>query len=115
MEKFIDRKNELDFLNREYQKKESSLIILYGRRRIGKTSLIKEFGKDKDMIYLLATEESELQNMVTFKKTATGPLINEKGEQAHWNIYIKKYLGDAMGAPSTLISKKFITRKYKNR
>ena len=62
MEKFVDRKNEIDFLNQEYAKKESSLIILYGRRRIGKTSLIKEFGKNKNMIYFLATEESEAQN-----------------------------------------------------
>ena len=47
--KFVDRKNELEFLNKEYSKEESSLIILYGRRRIGKTSLIKEFGKSKNM------------------------------------------------------------------
>lgn len=32
MEKFIDRKDELEFLNKEYEKNESSLIILYGRR-----------------------------------------------------------------------------------
>lgn len=50
-------------------------------------------------------EEALSEGMVTFKKTSTGPLVNAKGEQAHWNIYIKKYLGDAMGAPSTLIPK----------
>ena len=49
--KFVDREKELDFLNNEFKKKESSLIIIYGRRRIGKTALIKEFGKDKDMLY----------------------------------------------------------------
>lgn len=63
MEKFVDREEEMKYLNLEYNKKESSLVILYGRRRIGKTSLIKEFGKDKEMIYFLATEESETQNM----------------------------------------------------
>lgn len=68
MEKFIDRKKELDFLEKEYKSNKSSLIILYGRRRIGKTSLIKEFGKNKDMIYFLATEESEKQNIEAFKK-----------------------------------------------
>ena len=50
-------------------------------------------------------EESLNLGLVTFKQTNTGPLVNEKGEQAHWNIYIKKYLGDALGAPSTLIPK----------
>ena len=51
MSKFVDREKELEYLNSEYNKKESSLIVLYGRRRIGKTSLIKEFGKNKNMIY----------------------------------------------------------------
>ncbi len=48
-------------------------------------------------------------NMVTFKKTTTGPLVSANGEQAHWNIYIKKYLGEAMGAPSTLIPKEMMS------
>lgn len=50
-------------------------------------------------------DEALKDGLVTFKKTSTGPLINEENEQAHWNIYIKKYLGNAQGAPSTLIPK----------
>ena len=63
MSKFVDREKELEYLNSEYNKNESSLVVLYGRRRIGKTSLIKEFGKNKNMIYFLATEETEKQNL----------------------------------------------------
>ncbi|MBR1612844.1 MAG: site-specific DNA-methyltransferase [Succinivibrio sp.] len=47
--------------------------------------------------------------LVTFKKTTTGPLLTEAGNQAHWNIYIKKYLGDATGAPSTLVPKEMMS------
>lgn len=54
-------------------------------------------------------DEALKEGLVTFKKTNTGPLVTENGEQAHWNIYIKKYLGDAMGAPSTLIPKEMMT------
>lgn len=50
-------------------------------------------------------EEALREGLVTFKKTPTGPLVDSNGNQAHWNIYIKKYLGDAMGAPSTLVPK----------
>lgn len=50
-------------------------------------------------------EEALRDGLVTFKKTSTGPLVDSNGNQAHWNIYIKKYLGDAMGAPSTLVPK----------
>ena len=54
-------------------------------------------------------EDALSKNMVTFKRTSNGPLVNEKNEQAHWNIYIKKYLGEAMGAPSTLVSKEMMS------
>src|SRR5665647_718319 len=67
MKSFIDRSSELDFLNHEYARSESSLVILYGRRRIGKTTLIAEFGRDHNMIYFLATEESESENRNQFK------------------------------------------------
>ena len=54
-------------------------------------------------------DEALQENMVTFKKTNTGPLVTADGKQAHWNIYIRKYLGEAMGAPSTLIPKEMMS------
>ena len=50
-------------------------------------------------------EQALREGLVTFKRSAKGPLLDAEGGQAHWNIYIKKYLGDAMGAPSTLVPK----------
>lgn len=97
MKKFIDRKSEIEFLNQEYNKSESSLIILYGRRRIGKTSLIKEFGKDKNMIYFLATEESETQNIDMFKNTIANNLNNEvlRATKAdNWEILFKAIIAE---------------------
>ena len=97
MQKFVDRKSEMDFLNKEYNKKESSLIILYGRRRIGKTSLIKEFGKDKNMIYFLATEESETQNREMFKNIIASFFDNELLNSIkvdNWEILFKAIIGE---------------------
>ncbi|MHA1895682.1 MAG: ATP-binding protein, partial [Candidatus Helarchaeota archaeon] len=45
--KFINRKQELSILEKEWNKKNAQLIIVYGRRRIGKTRLLTEFLKDK--------------------------------------------------------------------
>lgn len=60
--------------------------------------------------YIRSKFENALQEkMVTFKKTNTGPLITSEGKQAHWNIYIRKYLGSALGAPSTLIPKEMMS------
>lgn len=65
MQQFIGRSSELSVLSREYQK-DTSFVVLYGRRRVGKTTLIREFIKDKKALYFLATEEMEAQNMKRF-------------------------------------------------
>lgn len=70
MEKFIDREQELDTLQSEYERRGSSLVILYGRRRAGKTTLITEFIRDKNALFFLASEESEVQNRNAFKEKA---------------------------------------------
>jgi uncharacterized protein len=44
---FINRDNELAYLNQKYARKRTALIVICGRRRIGKTTLIKEFIKGK--------------------------------------------------------------------
>ena len=59
---FIGRKEELNTLEKEFRR-DGSFVVIYGRRRIGKTTLIKEFIKDKQAFYFLATEEVESQSM----------------------------------------------------
>lgn len=67
MDKFIDRDSELNLLNKEYSSGHSAFVVIYGRRRVGKTALIQEFIKDKPAVYFLATEESEIQNREAFR------------------------------------------------
>ena len=68
MKEFIDRESEMAALGREYAREAASLVILYGRRRVGKTTLITEFIKDKPALYFLATEESEAVNRSSFRE-----------------------------------------------
>ena len=70
MPKFIDREAEMKTLEQEYKREGSSLVILYGRRRVGKTTLISEFIKNKNAMFFLASEESEVQNRNAFKEKA---------------------------------------------
>jgi len=55
---FIDREEERALLEREWQSSGGRLIILYGRRRIGKTRLIEEFIRDKPGILYIAEDAS---------------------------------------------------------
>ena len=66
--RFIDRISEMETLEREYRRDEASMVIIYGRRRVGKTELIRYFIKDKPALYFLATEEAEAMNREAFKE-----------------------------------------------
>ena len=61
--KFVNRKEEIQFLQERYFCKDPQLVILYGRRRVGKTELALRFSKDKPHIYFLASETSERDNL----------------------------------------------------
>ncbi len=68
MQQFVDRNSEMSTLERQYAQQNSNFVVIYGRRRVGKTSLISAFlEKHKYSLYFLATEESEQQNKIAFK------------------------------------------------
>ena len=77
MAKFINRTNELTMLKKQYEQKEAAFVVIYGRRRIGKSTLIQEFCKEKRCISFLATEESENENRNTFKVKVAASLQNQ--------------------------------------
>lgn len=56
--KFINRDSELKALNQKWLEKKPQLFIIYGKRRIGKTELIKQFAKEKAALYFLADKRT---------------------------------------------------------
>jgi len=56
---FADREEELSFLEKHYSSKSAELIVIYGRRRVGKTELSLKFSKKKPHIYFLADRRPE--------------------------------------------------------
>ena len=60
---FIGREKELRDLNRLYERNSFQLYVLYGRRRIGKTTLLKEFCRDKNAIFYSAEQSSVKINL----------------------------------------------------
>lgn len=61
--KFVNREKELKALNSWWKENRAHLIILYGKRRIGKTELIKQFIKNKPSVYFLADKVNEKDNL----------------------------------------------------
>lgn len=110
MRTFINRHEELTFLQKEYQRDGSSLVILYGRRRVGKTALITEFIKNRQAIYFLATEENETQNRLAFKNIVAEQTGNELLMNANvdsWDMIFKVWLDTPFNEKKLMIIDEF--------
>ena len=80
---FIGREAELSFLQDKYNDKRGQMIVLYGRRRVGKTETLREFCKGKPHIFYSCTESTDKQQLLKFSKK----LLNE-------NIPAKQYISE---------------------
>ena len=65
---FYCRQEELRMMNKRYAKERFECIVIYGRRRVGKTSLINEFCKDKPTVFFSALNASAAENLTTLSK-----------------------------------------------
>ena len=65
---FIGRKTELKQLNEQYNSSRFEFAVIYGRRRIGKTSLIQEFIKDKKALFFTGLETTQKQNLINLSQ-----------------------------------------------
>ena len=92
---FIDREKELNLLENKYNSNNFELIVIYGRRRIGKTRLIKEFIKDKPYIYFLCDKTGTKLNIQRFKKSISEflkePEVMLEDLEDIFRYLIKKY------------------------
>ena len=83
MIEFVNRFDEMKLLEEEYSKNTASFTVIYGRRRVGKTSLTSEFLKGKPYaVYYMATREGEIINKDNFKKQIAAFIDNPLLEQA---------------------------------
>ena len=71
---FIGRERELKSLNAVYEKKGFGMTVIYGRRRIGKSTLIREFVKGKRVILYTATKVGAERNLELFSGQVLGAL-----------------------------------------
>lgn len=83
---FLGREKEILVLEKEYAR-DGGFVVIYGRRRIGKTTLIKQFIKSKTAFYFLATKEVESQSMKRFAGViarTTGNSVMQKATFSDW-------------------------------
>ena len=77
---FIGRERELTALKEWYDKDGIGMMVIYGRRRIGKSTLITEFAKGKRTIFYTATKIGKNRNLELFSKQVVDLLMPGLGE-----------------------------------
>ena len=93
---FVNRHSEIQTLRTEYNRLGSSFVVLYGRRRLGKTTLLQEFLKDyPNNTFYFADKESEQQQINKFKDLVAmnhGDTYMNDVTFNHWDKNIEYYL-----------------------
>ena len=74
---FINREKELEFLEKKWQEDKFQLIVLYGKRRVGKTELMKQFLKSKEGVYFLADKRELSVQLADLLKMVGSKLNNQ--------------------------------------
>ncbi|MDD5998787.1 MAG: ATP-binding protein [Lachnospiraceae bacterium] len=65
---FVGREAELKFLNDKYETMGGQLVVLYGRRRVGKTETLREFCKGKPHVFFSCTQTTDRSQLQKFSK-----------------------------------------------
>ncbi len=90
--KFINRKYELNVLKERFLNELPEMMIIYGRRRVGKTELIREFLTGVNGIYLLGREESEFSQLQRFSSIIAAHFNDEvllKNPSRNWDALLE--------------------------
>ena len=66
---FIGREREIAALSNLFHSDKFEFVVLYGRRRVGKTALINHFIDGKNAIYFTGVESNAKQNLENFSKS----------------------------------------------
>ena len=95
---FIGRENELALLQDLYSSESFEFLVLYGRRRVGKTSLLSEFSKNKNAIFFSAQEKNDSLNLSDFSKAVQTHIDGSSyGAFDGWESafeYVGNHIGD---------------------
>ncbi|MCL2844368.1 MAG: ATP-binding protein [Chitinivibrionia bacterium] len=69
---FYGRNAEMERLDEMFNSNKFEFAVIYGRRRVGKTTLIREFVKNKKSVFFAANESTAADNLLSFSRCIGG-------------------------------------------
>ena len=104
--RFFDRENEIAYLRSERVRQNcgARMTVVSGRRRIGKTQLIKRAMEDEPYLYFLVTRRSEADQCQDFLERAREALgISVYGQGMRFGPLFKILMQESVKRPFTLV------------
>ena len=87
---FVDRDEELELLTSRFERDKAELLVVYGRRRLGKSALVREAIRDRDdAVYWQATEETPDVQLSSFVETAREQFPVVEDIKRDWETLLK--------------------------
>ena len=90
---FIGRTDDLAFLQDCYEESKAQLVVLYGRRRIGKTETLSHFAQDKPCLFFsaqMATKEEQLSEFSRRMFEEGAPAAAYLNRYADWRTALEE-------------------------
>lgn len=103
MSLFINRTEELGFLEAEYARDSSSLVVIYGRRRVGKTELSLKFAAGKPAVYYLSQKLDLERQVEDFLEKAAEQLGTYQPKITKWDAALRFVAEQTEGKPLIII------------
>ena len=99
MEQFIDRDVELDQLTDCYASETADFVVIYGRRRLGKSELVRQSISDRtDAVYYQAVESTAQNQLEQFVETTTAQFPSVENVRRDWEVLL-----EALGTEDAIV------------
>ena len=103
MVRFIDREAEMAFLEERYTSGKFEFLVLYGRRRVGKTELLRNFVKGRPHVYFLADKRGTERNVLRLRREMAEALGKPEVATEELEELFRWYVGEAGDRPLVVI------------
>ncbi|MEF8826969.1 MAG: ATP-binding protein, partial [Halapricum sp.] len=100
---FYNRREELDVLDTAFESPGHDVYVIYGRRRVGKTELLKEFCGDRPHIYFLAAQEAEERQREKFVEKVADYFDDRVPRINGWDEALD-YLGEKLATERLVVA-----------
>lgn len=103
---FVGRDTELNYLNQYYDSEGSQILVVYGQKGVGKTTLLKTFGEDKACVYYMARSCSDREQRYQWAKELEGA-GNDLGKYPEYEELFARALSGGPGEKKVFIVDEF--------